>query len=128
MKIIFKELFNYFHKNELFTKCQSGFLPSNSWISQLPYIVHDINSSFESDPTQDVRGIFSDICKAFDKVWQERLLFKLKSSCVKEELSNLLRSYLQERRQRFVFDGQVYSWEFVKSGVPQEFVIDPFCF
>ena len=45
--VIFKDLFNYFHKNELFTKCQSGFLPGDSCISQLLSIVHDINSSLD---------------------------------------------------------------------------------
>ena len=40
-------------------------------------IVHDINSSFDCDPTQDVRDIFSDISKAFDKVCHEGLLSKL---------------------------------------------------
>ena len=29
-RVTFKDLFNYFHKNELFTQCQSGFLPGNS--------------------------------------------------------------------------------------------------
>ena len=33
-RAIFKDLFNYFNKNELFTKCQSGFLPADSCISQ----------------------------------------------------------------------------------------------
>ena len=55
--VIFKELFNYFHKNELFTKCQSGFLPGDSCISQLLSIVHDINSSFDCDDRQDFRRI-----------------------------------------------------------------------
>ena len=55
---IFKDLFNYFHKNELFTKCQSGFLPRDSCIVQLLSIVHEINSSFDCDPTQDVSGIY----------------------------------------------------------------------
>ena len=50
------DLFNYFHKNKLFTKCQSEFLPGDSNISQLLSIAHDINSSFDCDLTQDVRG------------------------------------------------------------------------
>ena len=83
---MFKDLFNYFHKNELFTKCQSGFLPGDSCISQLLSIVHDINSSFNCDTTQDARGIFLDISKAFDKVWHEGLLFKLKTYGVKGEI------------------------------------------
>ena len=43
-------------------------LPGNSCISQLLSIAFDINSSFDSDPTEDVRGIFLDISKVFDKV------------------------------------------------------------
>ena len=91
-RVLFKDLFNYFHKNELCTKCQSGFLPGDSCISQLLSIVHDINSSFNCDTTQDARGIFLDISKAFDKVWHEGLLSKLKTYGVKGELLNLLQT------------------------------------
>ena len=66
-RVISKDFFNYFHKNELFTKCQYGFLPGDSCISELLSIVHDINSSFDCDLTQDVRSRFLDISKAFDK-------------------------------------------------------------
>ena len=71
--MIFKDSFKYLLKNEIFTKCQSGFLPGYSCISELLSIVHDINSSFDCDPTQDVRGIFLDISIAFDKVWSQGL-------------------------------------------------------
>ena len=65
--MIFKDLFNCLHKNEPFSKCQSAFLPGDSCVLILLSIVHDINSSFDCDPTQDVRGVFLDISKAFDK-------------------------------------------------------------
>ena len=108
-RVISKDLFNYFHKNELFSKCQSGFLPGDSCVSQLLPIVHNINSLFECDPTQDVRGIFIDIFKDFDKVWHKGLLFKLKTYGVNGELLNILRNYLHECNQRVAFNGQIYS-------------------
>ena len=57
---------------------------------QLLPIVYDINSTFDSDLAQDIRGIVLDIPKAFNKVWHEGLLFKLKAFGVKGELLNLL--------------------------------------
>ena len=67
-RVILKDLLNYFHKNELFSKCQSVFLLGDSIDSQLLSIVHDINSSFNCNPTHDVRGVFLYISKAFDNV------------------------------------------------------------
>ena len=75
-RILFKHLFDCFHKNKFFTNCQSGFLPGDSCISNLLSIINDINSSFDCDPTSDVRGVFLDISMAFDKVWHDGIIFK----------------------------------------------------
>ena len=45
----------------------------------------------------DVRGVFLDISKAFDKVWHIGLLFKLKAYGVDGELLSLLENYLENR-------------------------------
>ena len=44
-RVIFKDLFNYFHKNELFTKCQSDFLPGDSCASHLT-ILHRMSGAY----------------------------------------------------------------------------------
>ena len=127
-RIISKELFNHFHQNQLFTKYQSGFLPGDSCISQSLSIVHEINLSFDCDPTIDVSGVFLDISKAFGKVWHEGILFKLKTYGVNGKMLTLLTNQLLERYQRVLLNGQTFSWELVKSGVPQRSVLGPLLF
>ena len=78
-RLIYKELFNHFYCNNLFTKNQSGVMPDDSCIFHSLSIVPKINSSFDCNPVIDVRGVFLDISKTFDKVWYEGFLFTLKS-------------------------------------------------
>ena len=54
---------------------QSEFKLGNSCTNQLLAITHKIHKSF--DEGFEVRGVFLDILKAFNKVWHESLIFKL---------------------------------------------------
>ena len=78
-RVIYNSIFNYFISNKLFTPSQSGFLPGDSCIAQLLSIIHKIQTAFDENPPVDVRGIFLDISKAFDKVWHKGLLYKLET-------------------------------------------------
>ena len=53
-----------------------------------------------------MRRAFLDILKVFDKVWNDGLIFKLKSYGVAVELLLLLKNYLFNREQRVVLNGQ----------------------
>ena len=91
-------------------------------------MIHGIQTAFNNNPTVDVRGVFLDISKAFDKVWHDGLIFKLKSYGVEGELLSLLQNCLQNREQRVVLTGQTSGWRKINSGVPQESVLGPLLF
>ena len=112
-------MFNHFIGNKLFITSQSGFLPGHSCVAQLLSIIHEIQTNFDSNPPVDVRGVFLDISKAFDKVWHKGLLFKLKSNVVDSELLSLLECYLSIREQRVVLNGLTSDWRKINSGAPQ---------
>ena len=105
-RVIYNSLFKHFQSNKVFTSSQSGFLPGDSCTAQLLSIIHEIQTAFGNNPTVDVRGVFLDISKAFDRVWHSGLLFKLQAYGVEGKLLALLKDYLHNRKQRVVLNGQ----------------------
>ena len=104
--ILYNPLFLYLESNNLLTPHQSGFHPNDSCIYQLLSIVHSIYADFDHNPLLEVGGNFLDISKAFDKVWHEGLLYKLESIGISGNLLNIFRSFLNDRYQRVVINGQ----------------------
>ena len=71
---------------------------------------------------------FLNMSKAFDKVWHEGLIFKLKSMGISDALLELIKSFLTNRFQRVVLNGQTSEWLSVKAGVPQGLILGPLFF
>ena len=73
-------------------------------------------------------GVFLDISKAFDKVWHNGLIYKLKQNGVSGNLLNLIIDFLDPRKQRVVLNGQYSAWASAKAGVPQGSILGPLFF
>ena len=73
--------------------------------------------------TLETRSVFLDISKAFDKVWRDGLLHKLKCLGVDGDFYNILKKYLQNRKQRVILNGQFSSWLDIDAGVSQGSVL-----
>ena len=117
-KLIFNEMFKFFIENDLISPNQSGFKPGDSCINQLLSITHDICKSF--DCGYEVRDVFLDVSKAFDKVWHDGIILKLEQNGISGKLHKLLHDFFVNRKQMVVLNGQVSSWVNVKAGVPQK--------
>ena len=75
-KIMFNSFFNLIDTRNMLSVHQSGFRPGDLRVHQLIYIVHDIYNAFDANPGLEVRGVFLDISKVFDRVWHKGLLYK----------------------------------------------------
>ena len=69
-----------------------------------------------------------DISKAFDLVWHDGFLYKLKLLRICGRYYNLIRSFLDNRHQRVVLNGQLSKWSLVEAGVRQGSILVPLLF
>ena len=68
------------------------------------------------------------MCKAFDKVWHEGIIFKLKSVGISDVLLELIEKFLTNRFQKVELNDQTSEWLSVKAGVPQGSTLGPLFF
>ena len=112
-----------FIEKKVISSNRSYFKPSDSCINQLLSITNEICKSF--DAGLEVRSVFLDISKAFDKVWHDGINYNLIRNGISGYLLNLLEDFLKERKQRVVLNGQISTWKNINARVPQNFILGP---
>ena len=115
-KLIYDSLYSHLLSHELLNPNQSNFRPGDSTINQLLSITHTIFKALDCNPPLDVRSVYLDISKAFDRVWHDGLLYKLKRCGVSGPLLFLIQSFLKDRKQRTVLNGRSSNWGDIFSG------------
>ena len=84
--------------------------------------------AFDSTKSLEVRAIFLDISKAFDKVWHDGLIFKMRQNGVSGRLLKIFQNYSNNRKQRVVLNGFPADYSTIESVVPPGSVLDPLLF
>ena len=97
---------------------QSKFLPDDFCVHQIISIVDDIYNALDANPSLEVGGVFLDISKAFYRVRNKCLFYKLKYIGINGNFLTLGEFVLSNRYQCVVPNGQAYSLADVKVDVP----------
>ena len=77
-KILYNNIFEYLQESTMLCKSQSGFRRSDTCEYLLVSIVYETYASFNCNPPFDVRAVFLDISKTFNRVWHDELVYKMK--------------------------------------------------
>ena len=127
-RCIFKYVHNFLLKTILITKFQLGIRPGDSTVNQLISISDDFGKAI--DDGKEIRNtvIFCDISKAFDCVWHKGLLYKLKSIGIDDTVLEWFESYLSNRRQQVVINGETSDTKYINAGDPQGSILGPMLF
>ena len=122
-KLIFDTIYDFIKKLFQQRPIRIQNRPNDSFIHQLIVITHNSFSTFYANPCLGVPGIFLDSFKAFDGIWHDSLLYRLKSNRTDDNLFKLITSFLNNRCQRVVLNGQSSVWKLVAARLSSRHII-----
>lgn len=102
---------------------QYGFRKEHGPTQQVIRLTEHINNHLNTaTPTS---AIFLDVEKAFDKVWHEGLLYKMRQSGINDGMTRLIQSYLENRKFQTKIDDHISTQKTALAGVPQGSILGP---
>ena len=125
-KAVNKHLLKYLEGFNIISDHQYGFRKSRSTGDLLAYVTHLWNNAIEH--FGESRAVALDISKAFDRVWHEGLLSKLRSYGMSGQFCSWLSSFLENRSLQVAIDGFLSDSFTINAGVPQGSILSPTLF
>ena len=121
-KIILAKLLPYIELHNLIPAHQFGFRRKHGTIEQVHRVANEIRKAFEE--RKFCSAIFLDVAQAFDKVWHEGLIYKIRQY-FPAAFHKIFVSYLSERKYRIKYQDFTTDEYGIMAGVPQGSVLGP---
>ena len=125
-KLTYNRLIKYINKKSILNSSQFGFRSAHSTIHAITAIHERILENVNND--KHTISIYLDLSKAFDSVNHEILLNKLEHYGIRGAALNFFKSYLSDRQQLTMVNGEMSQLLTVICGVPQGSTLGPLLF
>ena len=125
-RIINHRLKWYLESEQILVPQQAGFRECYSIEDQVTYLSQAVEDAFQEK--KKVLAMWVDFKQAFDKVWKDGLIAKLKRNGIQGNMIRWIQSFLHNRRTRVSIDGVQSRKVLLHQGVPQGGVISPTLF
>lgn len=122
-RVILSRITSHLEEHRIVPLQQFGFKRGHSTIHQLVRLTNDIKDSFTR--RQSAGMVLLDVEKAYDSVWQNAILHKMKLADFPQYILKLLYSFLNNRSFQVVVDGELSHHQQIPFGVPQGAVLSP---
>lgn len=119
--IVNDQIYTFLESNNVLSKDQFGFRRGKSTADALDGLVRQVVRAYEDKSYAQVT--FCDLSKAFDCVDRDKLVIKLKHYGLQGSVLNFVKSYLENRKQIVIVNGNRSKVACVEWGVPQGSVL-----
>ena len=122
-RVILNRIEQHLENTRIIPDAQFGFKRGHSTNHQLVRLVKEVRTKFARRKSSGM--VLLDVEKAYDSVWQEAILHKMRMAVFPLYVLKIVRSFLQNRSFHVAVNGHASNRHGVPFGVPQGAVLSP---